>query len=299
MGFSEHNPGESVRNITYLSILLNFLLAIVKALLGFLGGSSAVVADAVHSLSDLLSDLAVLIGVRFWVRPADESHPYGHQNIEALVSGGIGILLLISGLEFINRAYTVLVSPKIIEISLIAAIGPVVTIVVKELLYQRTCAIGRRENSAALISNAWHHRSDAFSSIPVLLVVCVGVLYPELARYADCLGTITVAVIIIRVSITIMKESTNQLLGGNAGQEMVNMIRDAALRCRGVEDIHRIRCIKNGSTIRTDFHLAISGRTELNQAHQIGIEVKREIQRSHARQIDILIHFDPSSVCQS
>lgn len=296
---TDQPPAESVKRVTYLSILLNFILSATKAMLGFLGGSSAVIADAVHSLSDLVSDLAVLIGVRLWVRPADAGHPYGHQKIEALVSGIIGLMLLFSGVQFLRRTYEVLVEPRGAKMTLVAALGPLITIVIKEVLYHRTMYIGKRTNSAALKSNAWHHRSDAFSSIPVLLVVLFGVLYPQVSHYADALGTFVVAVIIINVSVKIIKEAVDELLDGNAEPGVESMIRQVALGCPGVEGIHSIRCMRVGSTIRTDFHIMISQGMDLTEAHEIGTMVRTELQRSDGRFADIMIQVEPSELCKT
>ncbi|MDY6959920.1 MAG: cation diffusion facilitator family transporter, partial [Halobacteriota archaeon] len=153
-----------INRITWIGVLLNVFLSGIKFVVGYIGSSQAVIADAVHSLSDVSTDLAVLLGLRYWSAPPDEEHPYGHHRIEALVTIGIGSILGIVAFGIGYEAIVTIREVHIEQTSWIAAIGPILSIILKEALHRWTINVGRRAKSSAVIANAWHHRSDALSS---------------------------------------------------------------------------------------------------------------------------------------
>ena len=190
---------KQVRKVTWIGLLLNLFLSALKFLAGFYGQSQALIADAVHSLSDTTSDIAVIAGSYYWSRPPDEDHPYGHLRIEALITVIIGLTLASIA---IGLTYNSLITIKEFDIkrtSLIAVLGPLISIFVKEFLYRWTLVIGKRVKSKAVIANAWHHRSDALSSIPAIIAVLIAAINPEWA-YIDHIGAIIIAIFILKVS---------------------------------------------------------------------------------------------------
>lgn len=155
-----------IKRITWIGLIINLLLAALKFVVGLSGRSQAVIADAFHSLSDISTDLAVLFGVNYWSAPPDENHPYGHRKIEALITLTIGVVLVVVAVGIGCRALTTIYEGHLRQPGWIAITGPLVSIVLKEILYHLTVKAGGRVKSSALIANAWHHRSDALLSLP-------------------------------------------------------------------------------------------------------------------------------------
>ena len=164
-----------IRKITWIGLIVNILLAAIKFTLGIVGRSHAVVADAVHSLSDLGTDFAILFGVKYWSKPADEDHPYGHRRIETFVTLLISCALLGVAVAIGYNALISLRDAHVRQPGWIAFYGALLSIVFKEVLYRWTFKVGKRAKSSAVLANAWHHRTDAFSSIPVAIAVAAAI----------------------------------------------------------------------------------------------------------------------------
>ena len=190
----------ALRRITWLGMILNLALAAMKATAGIFAHSQVLVADAVHSLSDLSTDVAILVGSRFWTRPADEDHPYGHAKLETMVTVFIGLVLGVVACELIataiHRLYLLIEGNTFPLPGMPAFIAAVVSIIVKEWLFHRTALIGRRCRSTAILANAYHHRSDAISSIPAALAVGVCLFFGPKYSFLDPVGTILVSCMI-------------------------------------------------------------------------------------------------------
>ncbi len=170
---------EQIRRITWIGLVANLALAGLKFVVGVLGSSQAVVADAVHSLSDMISDVAILVGVGIWSSPADDNHPYGHRRIETIVTVGIGLMLVVAAAGIGYKGVASIGGETSTQPSLIALWGAIVSIVTKEILYHWTLRVCRREHSPGVIANAWHHRSDAISSVPAAVAVALASFKPE------------------------------------------------------------------------------------------------------------------------
>ena len=201
---------ERVRSVTFVGMLLNIVLTLLKAVGGILFQSQVLVADAVHSLSDLVTDLAVIFGVKYWSAPPDESHPYGHGRIETLVSAFIGIALVLVASGLIGDAVAVLRAGTEQRPGLPAFFIALVSILLKEWLFRWTRSEGRKMNSKALEANAWHHRSDAFSSIPAAIAVILAHFFPAL-HFVDPLGAILVSIFIFHAAWKIVKPTLFEL----------------------------------------------------------------------------------------
>ncbi|MFH1998929.1 MAG: cation diffusion facilitator family transporter, partial [Planctomycetota bacterium] len=187
----ERFKDRQIKKLTWAGLIMNIGLSALKFACGLLGNSQALVADAVHSLSDIITDLAILLGIRYWSRPADASHPHGHRQVETVVTLTIGFILAFVAFGLLWNAIETLREQDDASPGWIALVAAFISIVSKELLYRWTVATGIRIRSMPLIANAWHHRSDAFSSIPVLVAVAGAAIDPSWA-FLDHIGALIV-----------------------------------------------------------------------------------------------------------
>lgn len=282
-----------VRRVTLWGMAVNIVLMAAKFGVGLAVGSQSCVADAVHSLSDFITDLAVLVGVRFWSAPADSGHPHGHQRIEALITLAIGVLLGISAVGMISNAIkTIGVSGEGMSPSWWLLGVALISIFLKEMLYQWTTAVGRTCRSSALMANAWHHRSDAVSSIPVAIVAIVGRIWPDIA-YIDHVAAVIVASMLLRAAWQIawpcLKELSDQ---GVSALEVKEMNRIAS-SIPGVKEAHKLRTRWFGNGILLDMHVLVDKNLPVEQGHRICEEVASEIKRQMPKVHDVLTHLEP------
>lgn len=282
----------SVRKVTFAGLLLNIALFAFKVWAGVVGGSKAVLADGMHTLSDLSTDLAILFGVKWWMSPPDKCHPYGHQRIEALVTVFVATVLMICGIWLgIDGVLGLRVShsepPR-----LIALIAALVSVVVKESMYMVTIAASRKVKSKALLANAWHHRSDALSSIPVAIAVGVAIFRPELA-FIDHVGELIVAVIIVRTAIKILKSALVELSDGAVSPEVRDQIETLVRGVSGVKDLHAVRSRRVGSGVYIDLHLLVNGAVSVREGHDIAENVKHRLFDDGPDVLDVVVHVEP------
>ena len=282
-----------VRRVTLWGMAVNIVLMAAKFGVGLAVGSQSCVADAVHSLSGFITDLAVLVGVRFWSAPADSGHPHGHQRIEALITLAIGVLLGISAVGMISNAIkTIGVSGEGMSPSWWLLGVALISIFLKEMLYQWTTAVGRTCRSSALMANAWHHRSDAVSSIPVAIVAIVGRIWPGIA-YIDHVAAVIVASMLLRAAWQIawpcLKELSDQ---GVSALEVKEMSRIAS-SIPGVKEAHKLRTRWFGNGILLDMHVLVDKNLPVEQGHRICEEVASAIKRQMPKVHDVLTHLEP------
>jgi cation diffusion facilitator family transporter len=289
---AHQNPKE-IRRITWIGLAANLLLAAIKFVFGFMGRSQAVVADAVHSLSDMITDIAILVGVRFWSLPADEDHPYGHRRIETIVTVGIGISLTVAAAGIGYKGVAALGQENVTQPGWIAFVAAVVSILIKEILYRWTISVGRREHSPGVIANAWHHRSDALSSIPAAIAVAVAAFKPELT-YVDQVGAIIVSLFILHAAWRIMKPALYELSDMGASGAVTEEIRAVGIDVDDVEDVHAIRTRKMGSGIYVDLHVTVDGGMTVAKGHDVSEAVKGRIKERVSNVLDVVVHLEPS-----
>lgn len=283
---------KQIKKITVIGIVGNLLLAAVKFLVGFLGNSQAVIADAVHSLSDLSTDFAVLIGVKFWTAPPDEKHPYGHHRIEAIVTAIIGIALLFVAFGLIYNALSNIRNPHLIQTSWIAIVGPLISIIVKEVLYRWTILVGETVKSSALIANAWHHRSDALSSIPAVIAVVLSAINPDWA-FIDYIGAIIISLFIFKISWDIIKPSFAELTDTGASEKERELIKGISMRIQGVKETHAIRSRKFSSKLFVDLHILVDPEISVREGHNIAEEVQNILIQEGPDIVDVVVHTEP------
>ncbi|MDH3346293.1 MAG: cation diffusion facilitator family transporter [Kiritimatiellaceae bacterium] len=289
---SPHTLSKQARRITIIGLVVNVLLSALKFSVGIVGHSHAVVADAVHSLSDMGTDLLILIGIKLWSAPADERHPYGHQRIETVITIGISLLLagvaLGLGWDAIRRIGSESECPPLS----IALLGPLFSIIVKEVLFRRTRAVGKKIHSSALIANAWHHRSDALSSLPTLVAVAVAAIYPKWA-FLDLLGALIVALLILKVAWDIAWPALSELMDHGASREDLNEITELAKSVPEVRSIHRLRTRRVGTGWFIDLHAEVDPEMTVRESHDIATAVQYKLLEDGPSVADVTVHIEP------
>lgn len=285
-------PERSVRRVTWWGFFLNIGLSIFKVFAGIMGNSHAVVADGIHSLTDTVTDIAVIAGSYFWAKPADDLHPYGHKRLETTVSIFIGLFLFLAAVFIAWQAVTDIRCGYVSKPGVIALAAAVVSIVIKEGLYRWTRRVGKRVYSVALAANAWHHRLDALSSIPVLVAVAAAIVYPPWYML-DQLAAIFVAVLVFYASLRIVVNGFKELVDEGAPRETCERIRDIAVADEKVRKAYNIRTRFAGNHLQVDLHLAVDGNMTVHEGHEIAEDVKKRIVKGVPRVLDVVVHIEP------
>jgi cation diffusion facilitator family transporter len=296
MTFVHHKAKEDsiaeVRKVTLVGMFINIFLVVSKFAVGIAGNSRALVADAFHSASDLSTDIAILIGSRYWSQPPDSEHPYGHRRIETLISVAIGLVLASVGVFLALDAIEALHERKQSSPTLVAAVVAFISIIIKEGLYRYTLNIGKRIKSSATIANAWHHRSDAVSSIPVVLAILVSIVFPKLF-FIDSIGAIFVSLFILRAAFKIAWPGISEVIDRGGNLEINNKLRSMALETPEVKSVHNLRTRYSGGSLSVDMHLVLSPKITLQKAHAISNRVRDSFLASDLDIMEVLIHLDP------
>jgi cation diffusion facilitator family transporter len=287
----QHNTSRYIRFVTVVGLIVNILLTTVKFWAGIVGHSQALVADAIHSLSDTISDLAIIIGSYFWSKPADADHPYGHRRIETIITLFVGLMLVLAAVGIIRQAFLTMHGSHHVRPALITAAVAALSVVVKESLYRWTRQAGEKCRSGAVIANAWHHRSDAMSSIPALLSIVGSIMLPGMA-FLDRLGAVVVALFILQAAHKIMLPGLKELIDTSADDEICRQIREIAMQMPEVRDIHRLRARLSGARLYVDLHMVVDGDITVRHGHEIGKAVKNRIINSNLQVVDVIIHLE-------
>ena len=281
-----------VRKVTWIGLFVNLVLAAIKFAAGIFGRSQALVADAIHSLTDLTTDIAVIAGSHYWSRPPDENHPYGHRRLETLVTVFIGVMLIAAGIGIGWKAISTLQEKQAGPPGWIAVLAALASIVCKESIYRWTAITGRRVKSTALAANAWHHRTDALSSLPVLIAVAGARIFPSWS-FLDRVGAVVVSIFILHASIKIIWPGLSELIDVGAPTETRKKIRDIALKNEGVLQVHDIRTRYISSSIQVDLHIVVEGLLTVREGHDIADDVKARIIDAIPEVLDVVVHVDP------
>lgn len=283
---------ERVSRVGWVGLLSNLVLAAAKAVAGILGHSQAVLADALHSLTDSVTDVAVILGVRYWTAPADEDHPHGHGRIETLITVVIGLVVGAVAIGMGVEAIRGLRHPPEAAPTGIAFVVALVSIVVKEALYRWTARVGREVHSPALVANAWHHRSDAISSIPAAAAVAMAMIDPEWA-VVDRVGAVVVCLLILQASWHILRPAIDQLIDAGAPASDRRRIEELALQVDGVEAAHAVRTRYVGSDLAVDLHVEVDGGLSVGEGHTIAVAVRRKLVEEGPNVTDAVVQIEP------
>ncbi|MGM0596976.1 MAG: cation diffusion facilitator family transporter [Myxococcota bacterium] len=280
-------------SITLVGVTVNIFLGFIKIIVGIIASSQALVADGIHSFSDLVSDAAVIIGAKFWSLPADDSHPYGHGRIETLVNIFIGVLILTVGIGIgWNSLKAVSLDKNLHPPGWSALFVALLSVFVKEILYRWNARWGTKLRSRALIANGWHHRSDALSSLPVAVAVVAGHLFPGLV-YLDQIAAMIVAIMIIHASWGIMSPSFKELLESRESEKLEKEIISIGESYSDIREIHKVRSRRIGGAVLVDFHLLVHPEMSVEKAHDIAEDLKDKIKEEKDEIIDIIVHVEP------
>jgi cation diffusion facilitator family transporter len=276
---------------SYVGAAVNVLQATIKISFGILGQSAALIADGIHSLSDLLSDLLVIIAVRLGSREADHEHPYGHRRFETIATVLLGVSLIAIGggisWSVIDRMThsTSLPTPNPLGLAIAA-----VSIIINEWLYHYTKAIAKKTRSKLLMANAWHQRSDAISSVVVLFGIGAVMLgYP----LADAIAAIIVALMVVKIGLNLVINSIKELVDTSLPLKLLNEIRNTIMSIDGVEGIHLLRSRQMGEDALIDAHIIVDPRITVSEGHTISDIVRDELISCFDDVIDVLVHVDP------
>jgi cation diffusion facilitator family transporter len=284
-----------VSRVGWVGLLCNLALAAAKAAAGILGHSQAVLADALHSLTDSVTDIAVILGVRYWTAPADEDHPHGHGRIETLITVVIGLAIGAVAIGMGTQAIRGLRHAPELAPSGIALVVALISIAVKEILYRWTARVGREVRSPALVANAWHHRSDAISSIPAAVAVAVTLIDPEWA-VVDRVGAVVVCLLILQASWRILRPALDQLIDAGAPAADRRRIEELALQVDGVEAAHAVRTRFVGADLAVDLHVEVDGGLSVAEGHVIAVAVRRKLLEDGPNVNDAVVQIEPHAL---
>lgn len=280
------------RNVTLIGALVNIVLIGLKLLAGIFGKSNALIADAVHSISDLFTDVVVLIGIWRGRRPPDDRHPFGHGRIEALFTAIVGIFLVGTALYLGLHAARDIYFHHDSRPNALAIIGAGVSIVLKEVLYQYTVLTGRRMKSQLVVANAWHHRSDAFSSVAVLAGVSLAQIKPSWHIF-DAFAALLVSFFILKVGLDILVNTFRELSDAAPDPETMKGIRACAMGVKGVMEMHDLRVRTSGGLHQIEIHIVVDASLTVKEGHGIA----KEVEACLINDIDdvgrAIVHVDP------
>ena len=279
------------KRATFASIIVNTLLSVGQIFLGIVGNSQALVADGVHTLSDLSTDALVLYAIWHGSKEADDDHPYGHGRIETAATVFLGLLLAFVGAAIaINAALRLTEPATILTPAPITLLMAVITIFSKEGLYRYTIGIATRYKSTILRANAWHHRSDAISSIVVLIGIGGSIMG---LPYFDSLAAIGLGTMIIRMGLLLSWNALKELIDTALSHEEVAAIRQAIVNIDGVVDLHMLRSRLMGGRALIDVHLQVDGNISVSEGHQISEFVRQRLINDFESVDEVLVHIDP------
>lgn len=287
-----------IYSVTIWGSVVNLLLLVFKFVAGIVGNSAAMVADATHSLTDFVTDIIVIAFVRISSRPEDSDHDYGHGKYETLATAVIGLILLLVGAGlFYNGAssvYSVLCGHRLQSPSNIALWAAVASIVLKELLYHITRRVGLRLNSQAVVANAWHHRSDALSSIGTFVGIGGAILLGDQWTILDPLAAVIVSFFIFKVSLQLIKPCIDELVEKSLPQETEDKILGIILSFPEVSSPHHLRTRQIGNIVAIEVHIRMDGSMSLNEAHDITTQIETALRAEYGMETHIGIHMEPA-----
>lgn len=286
-----------IYRVTIVGSVVNLLLLIFKFVAGIVGHSAAMVADSVHSLSDFVTDIVVILFVRLSGRPADEDHDYGHGKFETLATLFVSLVLLgVAVMLFVNGVVDIVsaLHGEVLETpGLVALIAAAASIVIKEILYRYTVRCGKKVNSQVVVANAWHHRSDALSSIGVLVGVAGAMLLGGSWSILDPIAATIVSVFIAKVAYNLLMPSLEELLERSLPKEVEQRILDIILSVDGVSSPHHLRTRRIGNAYAIEVHIRMDGNLTLTQAHAVTTTVERLLKQEFGDSTHVGIHTEP------
>lgn len=292
------NRTKDIQKITLWGAFCNIALTIVKFVAGILGGSTAMLADAVHSASDLVTDIIVIVFTRISGKGKDKGHDYGHGKFETLATVVVSLMLLVVGAEMIKSSYQQIRSAvegnPLPAPEMIALWAAVISIISKEFLYQWTVKVGKRLSSPVVIANAWHHRTDALSSVGSLVGIAGAIAlageWTILDPLVGAVISIVIIVMAVKMSIPALAELTEASLPEKTEQKMLEIIRSV----EGVRGVHELKTRLCGHYCIADFHIVVDPETTILESHETTVIIERKLREEFGEETQINIHVEPS-----
>ena len=283
--------------VTLVGSVVNIILTVFKIFAGVLGRSTAMIADGIHSLSDLLSDIVVIVFVNISAKGRDKDHDYGHGKFETFATLIISLMLIVVAVNLmsggINKIRQILDGGEVSSPGMIALWAAVASIVLKEILYRYTIIQGKALNSPMMIANAWHHRSDAFSSVGSLLgiagAIFLGDKFVILDPITGCVISIFILVMAVKMSVPAIKE----LLDVSLPDDVEEKIEATAKSVKGVVDLHELKTRREGPGIIMEGHLVLDSEISLKEAHDISKKVEESLRKEFGPETQISLHLEP------
>lgn len=288
-----HNSSKQIRAVTWLSVIVNIVLTAGKVIFGILAHSQALLADGIHSLSDFVTDGAILIGSVFWSKEPDKHHPYGHGRIETMVTIGIAVVLCVAAVGIGVEAVKTIASPPEAAPGVMVLIVAVFSVAVKEFLYRVTKKRGEKLKSAALIANAWHHRTDAISSIPVFVAAAIIRFVPQY-YFLDNIAAIIVSIFLIKAAWDIVKPSLDEIMEAQIHDDIEETLDTLENKYPEVHEFHKVRIRSVGGAHYAELHMQTDGDVTVKCAHELAHRIKDDLINTHDDLHDVTIHIEPS-----
>ena len=291
----EKNEFQKVANkVSIVTIIGNIILSVMKLLAGVIAHSNAMISDAIHSASDVFSTFIVMIGVKLSSKSADKEHPYGHERLECVAAIVLSIVLFITGLGIGSNALKAVTQGDYDHLQvpgILALIAAIVSIVSKEAMYWYTRHYAKKIDSSALMADAWHHRSDAFSSVGSLIGIGGAMLgFPVL----DPLASVVICIFILKVAFDIFKDALDKMLDTSCSEEYEEKLADYIRKSRGVERLDLLRTRMFGNKVYIDAEIAVDGTLSLKDAHAIAEDVHDNVEKKFPNTKHIMIHVNPA-----
>lgn len=276
--------------VSIVTVIINTVLAIFKVIAGILGKSSAMIADGIHTFSDIATTVVVIIGLKISNKDADEKHPYGHEKFEPEISKIVSLLLAGTGVFLAYNAIQILLSGNLDTPKPIALYAALTSIAVKEAMYWYTIITARKVKSIAMEADAWHHRSDAISSVGTL----IGIAGARMGfKFLDPVAGIIVSLILIKVGVEFYLKATDQLVDQSADDKVIEQIKEVATSIEGVKKIHDLKTRKFGNKIYVDIEIQVDKRITVEEGHHIADLVHDSIEETIEDVKHCMIHVEP------
>jgi cation diffusion facilitator family transporter len=281
------------KSITLVGGFVNIFLIGLKFSTGIIGNSHALIADAVHSISDLFTDIVVLFGIKSGRKPPDDRYPFGHGRVETIAAAIVGLVLIFTAVYLGVRSAMDIYLQKEYHPTMLALFGALISIVLKETLYRYTVRAGRRIKSQLILANAWHHRSDALSSVAVLLGVGCARIKPEW-HILDAFAALLVSFFIIKVGLEILGNSLHELSDAAPGPEVLHEINQCSLGVDGVIDSHDLKVRTSGGRYQIEIHIIVDALLTVAQGHRVAKAVEKCLLDTVEDLDKVIVHVDPS-----
>lgn len=289
------SPWLTACRITWVGLVINVGLCVSKIIVGLLLGSQAILADGVHAASDVVTDLAVLAGIGRAEKPADACHPYGHQRIGTLVAMFVGIFLALAAAWIIYQAVLSLSRPRVSVSAGWPLALAIASIPLKELLYRLTIRVGRRERNASLRANAWHHRSDAFTSVAAAAGLAGVAIGGQPWAFLDPAVAMMLGGFLLVVAGRIILTNAGELVDRAPGEELVRTVERIVADTRGVLNYHAFRARRMGDSLEMDVHIRVDPTLTVRQGHDIATAVEKRLLNSDVDVAEVTVHVEPAA----